>query len=129
MAGEVIPSGVYTWMQGIARTILEGQSTGSRSLTYRRRTSATYDPTTQVNTPAVSDTSVTGTRHERASQEVGDASAQSGEVGYQIEKRRLAFEPKSTDRIVDGSDIFEVLDYAEDPLSLYWVFRCRKVSA
>lgn len=131
MAGEAIPSGTYTWMQGITRTILEGQSTGSRSLTYKRQTAESYDATTQTNTPTWSDTSVTGTRHDRASTPVGteDEGAQAGDVGYQVDKARLAFDPKTSDRIVDGSDTYEVLDYHEDPLALYWVFHCRKVAA
>lgn len=131
MAGEAIPSGVYTWMQAITRTILEGQSTGTRSLTYKRQTSFSYDPTARTNTPAYSDTSVEGTRISRYTKLIEDAGAelQSGEVAYQIDKARLAFEPKSTDRIVDGSETFEVFDIGTDHEALYWIFRCRKVAA
>ncbi len=135
MAGEAIPSTVYSWMQDIARTIIEGQSTASRSLTYKRQTAETFDPTTQVNSPTYSDTTVTGTRHERFATAFGLGAGSMGgeialgELGFQIEKRRLAFEPKSSDRIVDGTETYEVTDYGEDPASIYWFIRCRKVKA
>jgi hypothetical protein len=132
MGNDALPANAYSFMQTMARLVIEGSASASRSITYKRQTAETYSATAQTNTPTYSDTSLTALRHV-ASQEMlrGEQGAepQTGLVVYQVEKRRLTNEPSSSDRVVDGSDTFEVLDHATDTAGLYWMIRCRKVAA
>ena len=120
---------MYSWMQTMARRVMEGCSTLSVSLTYTRQTARTVAPTTGITTATTSATTVTGLRLDYGSRGKvrNNATVEDGPVTFLVEKRRLAFTPSRRDRITENSLIYEVVDFATDAGQLAWVLNCKRV--
>jgi len=131
MANEVLPADELAQFKTDLGYVVEGLGDPSRSCTYRQVTVATVT----VTSGAIAETAASGTvlmtRHQLSAKQ-GQEGQEAGSVTYLVTQAALAAigvtEPNRRDRIVDGSDTYEVVDYEPDPLGAAWWLKCSKVA-
>ena len=99
------------------------------SITYRSFTSRTFTPSTGAWTPTYTDTTIGAIRNELSLQEIAasDGLYQMGDLQFIIERATLAT-PSKEDRIVDGTEVFDLIKWESDPLNALWRIVARKVA-
>lgn len=134
MANEALTADELTSFKTAVGYAIEGWDAGSRTVTYHTIPTSTFNVTAGTTTETGSGSgSIKALRFEFATKH-GASQEEAGRVGYLVTKAALAAlsptvtEPRRQDRIVDGSDTYEVLDYLDDPLQSFWYLSCGKAA-
>ena len=101
----------------------------SRSITYRDFQSKTRTLSTGAYTSTYTDSAIRVVRTELSAREVraGQGLFQQGDLRYLLAQSDLSVTPHREDRIVDGSDTYEVLHWAAAPITATWNVFARRV--
>lgn len=99
------------------------------TVTYRALTGRTFTPSTGAWTPTYTETVLGVIRNELSMQEIAASEGlyQMGDLQF-ILQRALVPTPSKEDRIVDGTEVFDLVRWESDPLSALWRIIARKVA-
>lgn len=100
------------------------------SVTYRNHTGpSTYTPSTGDVTESVTDTVVQGMRLSPSADEIEAGLAQHTDVRWLVREADLdrATDVTIDDRIIEGSDVWQVIFHRFDPTKSLWTFITRRV--
>lgn len=102
----------------------------SVAITYKRFVSRVLTPSTGQYTTTYTNLGIRAIRNELSAKEVvaGAGQYQMGDVHYMIAVADQSQAPSREDRIVEGSDTFEVRAWYADPLKAVWDVVARKVA-
>ena len=101
-----------------------------RDIEYKDFQSRTRTPSTGAMAPVYSDYDIRATRISLTAREIvaGNGLFQQGDVRYMLAQAQIpGVTPHREDRIVDGSDTYEVVDWSADPISATWNVVARRV--
>ena len=109
---------------------LLGDTQISAAITYRRFTGNAFTPATGANTPSYTDTSLRAIRNAIPAREVAASEGlyKMKDLRFIIARAELSGEPTKDDRIVDGSDTYDLVDWDSDPVGVLWRIVARKVA-
>lgn len=131
MAEEFFTADELSQFDTDAGYAIEGMGTPSRDVLYERVGAATANVTTGTTAESGASGTVKMLRlNSKAEQKDG---VEQGPVTFMARQSRVAAlvsgftGPKRLDRLTDASGVHELLDFSEDPLSIFWFFRCKKI--
>lgn len=120
------------------RTLMETDAIGVATdpslgvpLTYRDFQGTTFNPATGAHTDTFTDYVLTALRTRVTDREIiaGAGLYQRGDVRFMIPLGSLSIVPEKEDRITDASgNVYELLSWDRDALSVFMVFVARKVT-
>jgi len=97
--------------------------------TYRDFQGSTFSPTLGTSVDSYIDLSITVHRGSVSAEEIAAAAGlyQRGDVRFLVERSMLMIPPAREDRIVVGTQTYELLDWASDPINALWAITARLV--
>lgn len=100
------------------------------TLLYRDVGAPTFNPATGAHTANDVEYGAQAIRNEITAKEadVSGGQYQTGDVRYLVARATLPITPAREDRIVEGGDTHEIIDWRSDPVGLTWRIIARKVA-
>ena len=101
----------------------------STAITYRDYQSRTRTPSTGAYAATYTDSAIRAVRTELGAREIaaGAGLYQVGDAAFMLAQSDLPATPHREDRIVHGSDTYEVIAWQSDPISKTWRVVARRV--
>lgn len=112
----------------VADLVTDGQL--GVALLYKDVGAPVLDVTTGQYTPTVTEYAIQAVRSEVVAGEAlaSGGKYQMGDVRYLVARNTLTATPTREDRIVEGTDTYEIVDWRSDPIGLTWRIIARKVA-
>lgn len=102
----------------------------SVAVTYRRYTGSSFTPATGAYTPSYTDTVTSAIRNAIPAREVqaSDGLFRQGDLRFIVERAAITGEPTKDDRLLDGTRVYDLIDWDSDPMEALWRIAAREVA-